>query len=415
MFREDSTSKYLRTGAYALAGQSPEKRRSETHFPAAGSERLVAPWYRRYGTFVSNFRFTDIFSAYHHTNDFKLNRAENINIRLRFMAIFFALVVPAYMLIDYYTLTHAHFIPIASLRCVLALIHITVCLFTLRRLSPLAVNALLGLDILAAGLFYMAAMYILQSGIGEVPPVGYTFMPLMMIVMLGLFPLTLSCSLLIMLLVVECYAGLQIMLGNLLSEESLSMLFLFLLFMGIILWLQSGQLLMLLRLYRESTRDALTGLINRRVLMKFLDQEVNQNQDTERRFSVLMMDLDRFKLINDDHGHFTGDLVIKATARLLETEMRVGDIVARFGGEEFVAVLPGLGRDMAVAVAERICESCTQNHITAPDGSQITFTASIGVSEYIGGEDIETTLRRADEALYSAKEQGRNRVICEPA
>jgi diguanylate cyclase (GGDEF)-like protein len=239
-------------------------------------------------------------------------------------------------------------------------------------------------------------------------------MPFMIIVMLGLFPLTLFSSILVMMLVVVPYAGLQMWLGSLASHELLDMLFLLLLFMGIVLWLQSGQLLMLLKLYRESTRDMLTGLINRRVLIKFLGDEVDQNRDTGRRFSVLMLDLDRFKYINDDYGHMTGDVVLKATARLLENEMRLSDIVARFGGEEFVAVLPGLASDAAVAVAERICKACTGIQVLAADGREVTFTCSIGVTEYIGGEAIETTLRRADDALYDAKEQGRNRVICNP-
>ena len=234
----------------------------------------------------------------------------------------------------------------------------------------------------------------------------------MIIVMLGLFPLTLISSFLIMMLVVIVpYLGLQVWLDRVVSQETFNMLVLFLLFMGIVLWLQSGQLLMLLKLYRESTRDALTGLINRRVLMKFLDDEVNQHRDKGRCFSILMLDLDRFKLINDNYGHITGDLVLKATARLLENELRLGDIVARFGGEEFVAVLPGLESFEAVAVAERIRKACTNTYISAPDGSEVTFSTSIGVAEYRESESIETILRRVDDALYDAKEQGRNRVV----
>ncbi len=125
-----------------------------------------------------------------------------------------------------------------------------------------------------------------------------------------------------------------------------------------------------------------------------------------------MLDLDRFKRINDSHGHFTGDLVLKATARMLENEIRINDIVARFGGEEFVAVLPGLECDEAMAVAERISKACSKLHVTAPDGSDVTFRTSIGVSEYISGEETENTIRRADDALYIAKEQRRDRVIC---
>ena len=387
-------------------------KRSETHYPAAQESEEAKAAHRPYWGLFTSFQFGDIFSALQHTNDFKDRRAEYITTRLRFMAFFFALAVPLYIPVDYFTLTREHFVPIVIVRCILSLIHVFVCWLTFRKLSINQVNSLVGLDMLAAALFYVATIYILHSGVGEVPNIGYTFMPFMIIVMLGLFPLTLISSFLIMMLVVVVpYLGLQVWLDRVVSQETFNMLFLFLLFMGIVLWLQSGQLLMLLKLYRESTRDALTGLINRRVLMKFLDEEVNQHRDKGRCFSILMLDLDRFKLINDNYGHITGDLVLKATARLLENELRLGDIVARFGGEEFVAVLPGLESFEAVAVAERIRKACTNTYISAADGSEVTFSTSIGVAEYRDGENIETTLRRADDALYDAKEQGRNRVV----
>lgn len=393
--------------------QSIEDKRQETYYPATQSQELATP-HRRFGAFFASFRFGDIFSALFHTKDFKDCRAEYIKTRLRFMAFFFAVAVLLYIPVDYLTLTDEHFMPIVMVRCSLSLIHIIVCWITLRNLSIHEVNFLLGLDIFAASLFYVATIYVLQGSGSEVPPVGYTSMPFMIIVMLGLFPLTLVSSLLIMMLVVGSYAGLQMHLGVLSSQELLDTLFLFLLYMGIVLWLQSGQLLMLLKLYRESTRDMLTGLINRRVLMKFLEDEVGQNRVTGRCFSVLMFDLDRFKHLNDDYGHLTGDMVLKATARLLENEMRLSDIVARFGGEEFVVVLPGLASDAAVAVAERIRKACTGIQVLAADGREVTYTCSIGVTEYISGESIETTLRRADDALYDAKKQGRNRVIYNP-
>ena len=400
-------------GKQIPTGPATPDKRGETHYAASDKDDW-APSRRRHGAFFSSFDFGDIVSARHHTIDFKDSRAAYIAIRLRFMALFFALAVPAYALVDYFTLAYDQVLSIGVARLVLGVIHVIVCLITLRKLSIVQVNVLLGVDILAAALFCVTSLYVLQGGVGGIAPVAYTFMPFMVIVMLGLFPLTLLSSLIIMALVVGPYIGLQALTGTLLSRGSFSTLFLFALFMGIVLWLQSGQLLMLLRLYRESTRDILTGLINRRVLRKFLADEIDENKNKGRSFSLLMIDLDRFKLINDDHGHLTGDLVLRATARMLENELRLGDIVARFGGEEFVAVLPGLKTDQAVAVAERICSACGDIRIPAPDGSLITFTTSIGVSEYIAGEKIEATLKRADESLYIAKEQGRNRVVSNP-
>ena len=395
-------------------GQAVNDKRRETYYPATFDSEDDVPSSHRYGSFFTSFQLGDIYSSRFHTKDFKDNRADYINTRLRFMAFFFALAVPLYIPVDYYTLTNEHFLPVAIIRGILCLMQICICLITPRVHTIQQVSILLGLDILVAAIFYVGAMYILQTGVDEIPSVGYTFMPLMIIAMVGLFPLTLISSFLTMVLVFVPYLGLQVWLGRLVTLGTLDMLFLMLLFMGIIFWVQMGQLMMLLNLYRESTRDALTGLINRRVLMRFLADEVDQNRDNGRRFSILILDLDRFKHINDDYGHLTGDLVLKAAARLLENELRLSDIVARFGGEEFVAVLPGLAREEAVKVAERICKVCAETQVMGPDGHEVTFTSSIGVTEYIGGETIEATLRRADDALYDAKEQGRNRVIYNP-
>jgi len=390
----------LNNGNLTQIEQKGDRRLNKTHIPAFET---------------AEYHFGDIVNARNHTQDFMVNRAEYITVRLRFMAIVFAVIVPAYILVDYFTLTDEHFQPIVILRCILSLIHVTVILITFRKLSILGTYILLGVDILAVVLFSVSSLYVLQSGVSEVPPTGYALMPFMIIVMLSLFPLTLLYSFLNMtLLVVGPHIGLQIWLGQLVTQEALDMFILLLLFMGIVMWLQSSQLLMLLKLYRQSTRDVLTGLFNRRVLMKFLDGEVDKNSKYGRHFSILMLDLDYFKHINDDYGHYTGDLVLKATARMLENEIRKDDIVARFGGEEFVVVLPGLKHDEALAIAKRICDSCSRLQITIPDGLDVTFTTSIGVSEYISGEKIETTLRRADEALYNAKEQGRNQVIYNP-
>jgi diguanylate cyclase (GGDEF)-like protein len=168
---------------------------------------------------------------------------------------------------------------------------------------------------------------------------------------------------------------------------------------------------MLLRLYRESTQDPLTGMINRRVLMKRLTTEIAHVSDGGSSFCILMFDLDRFKRINDKYGHLVGDKVLKATADILQKGLREHDIVARFGGEEFVAVLPGLKNGEAISIAERIRESCYGTKVMAPNGDGIQLSTSVGVTEYEAGEAIEVTLNRVDESLYEAKVMGRNRVV----
>ena len=166
-------------------------------------------------------------------------------------------------------------------------------------------------------------------------------------------------------------------------------------------------------LEKESFTDPLTGLFNRR----FLDQRLNQELAAARRtgipLSVLMIDIDHFKKINDTHGHQTGDEVLVAVADLLSSELRENDVIARFGGEEFLVIAPHTPVENAENLAERLRAAAQDRKISAcdqPDG--VKFTVSIGVAEYGEGADTpEELVNVADNRLYQAKDNGRNRVV----
>lgn len=271
---------------------------------------------------------------------------------------------------------------------------------------------LLALTMFVTMVFYGTAEVILMQDVPEVPNAGYEGIPLLAVGMLGLFPVTLLYSGAVVVMITACYVVIRWWTGDLWSEATLNYLIILGLMAGVVLWIQMGQLLMLLRLYRESTRDPLTGLINRRVLMKQLMAEVEMFDETGRHFTLMMLDLDHFKWVNDSFGHMVGDMVLQNAARLMARELRASDIIARFGGEEFVAVLPGRSRDEAIPVGERIRHLFERNPIyVSTSGDSINITTSIGITEYAAGERIEVTLNRVDDNLYRAKELGRNRVI----
>jgi diguanylate cyclase (GGDEF)-like protein len=165
------------------------------------------------------------------------------------------------------------------------------------------------------------------------------------------------------------------------------------------------------KLQETSVRDYLTGLYNRRFLFDFLDKEVSRAQRYGGYFSILMLDIDYFKKINDTYGHHSGDLVLTAMGKKTLEMKRSSDIVARYGGEEFVIVLPQTDLGGAVAFAERLRKAIESLEIPADDRT-LNITASIGVATY----DPETKLsaneiiNAADKALYEAKNSGRNRV-----
>ncbi|MGC8871271.1 MAG: sensor domain-containing diguanylate cyclase [Caldimicrobium sp.] len=160
-------------------------------------------------------------------------------------------------------------------------------------------------------------------------------------------------------------------------------------------------------LYEAAITDYLTGLYNRRYLELFLKREKAISDRYNLPFSIILLDLDNFKLINDIYGHEIGDKVLVEVAKLLKDNLRSTDIIGRWGGEEFLIILPNTNFEQALNVAEKLrALLCT---LSIPPVERIT--ASFGVSEYKKEEPYEKTLKRADLALYKAKAEGKNCVV----
>jgi diguanylate cyclase (GGDEF)-like protein len=164
-------------------------------------------------------------------------------------------------------------------------------------------------------------------------------------------------------------------------------------------------------LHRLSRHDALTGLLNRRAIEEALDAQLSRSRRTQEPFVVMMLDLDHFKRINDRYGHPVGDLALKHIAVLLQSATRASDILGRFGGEEFVLMLPNTPLSQAQAVAEKV-RNLFENSPLQTELELISISASIGVALWSeSADDISRLLSRADAALFQAKVQGRNRVV----
>jgi diguanylate cyclase (GGDEF)-like protein len=162
-------------------------------------------------------------------------------------------------------------------------------------------------------------------------------------------------------------------------------------------------------LQRLVHRDPMTGLFNRRSLFEHASREQARCERHGTPLSLVMLDIDRFKSVNDGHGHAAGDEVICQAAGRIAGELRDTDSAFRLGGEEFLVLLPATGLDAAVAVAERLRGAISG---TAMHSTGARVTASLGVTELVrGAEDWEAALRRADAALYRAKREGRDRVV----
>jgi diguanylate cyclase (GGDEF)-like protein len=157
-----------------------------------------------------------------------------------------------------------------------------------------------------------------------------------------------------------------------------------------------------------ATHDSLTGLPNRLLLSDRFTVALALSRRTRNRLAVLMLDLDRFKAVNDSLGHGVGDQLLKAVGKRLVSTVRKSDTIARVGGDEFVVVLPQISQaDEAAKLAQRILEVFREPFVC--DSHRLHITTSIGVAVYPEhGEDIENLLKNADTAMYCAKEQGRN-------
>lgn len=163
---------------------------------------------------------------------------------------------------------------------------------------------------------------------------------------------------------------------------------------------------------QASYTDALTGVANRRSFERILNAAVTDARNRHEPLSLVMLDIDRFKTFNDQFGHETGDMVLRLVARTIGGALRDGDTIARFGGEEFVVVLPSVDRDTATKVAERLRYTLEAREVTNRRSgvNYGTVTASFGVASLRSEDGSLDLLRRADRAMYAAKANGRNRV-----
>ena len=354
---------------------------------------------------------SDIISTRLHSRDFLTSRAEAISIRIRTLSLIFAGLALLWIPIDFMLLDGGMFWQILILRVLFS-----TSLFALgywgTNCNHLTTARLrIFLFLLIPSLFFLISHQLFNgSSTDNAILLGYAFLPLLMMALLAVVPLTLLEGISYTGMLILFFVVTKLLLGTLFELQSLADLWLLLLLALIALWIQMSQLHMLMRLYREATRDALTGLVNRRVLSTKLEQEIAANND---KLVLLLFDLDLFKRINDTYGHHTGDSVLKAFAEILGKFSHKDYTMGRYGGEEFMAILPNTPLDKARELAESIRVACHDYkvHSTEDDSVVIDFTTSIGVATRKPGESATELLNRVDQGLYNAKSSGRDLVV----
>lgn len=354
--------------------------------------------------------FRDFITATNHDNDFHASRSVQIYNRLQAISAIYAVVGFLWLLIDFQTIPDDNFFVLAAIRIVMVICFVSLALWHFRHQSLLYARIRLFLLTLVPSIFFVTSSIAIHGIDAEAAQLVYSFYPFVIVAQLAIFPLTMVEGLI---LAIPAFIGIYIVgfiIGDLSSIEMMGSLVLTLLLTFLATWAEVSQLRMLVRLYRQATRDPLTGMFNRRLLMERLKEEESRFGRSGAHLSIMIMDLDKFKRVNDNYGHLIGDQVLTRFAAIVKKAVRTEDIVGRYGGEEFMVVLPNTSLVRAGEVAERIRNVCEHEYVLLVNGTQVTFSVSIGVSQLQMGESGTNALERADTALYLAKETGRNRV-----
>ncbi|MGF1766451.1 GGDEF domain-containing protein [Enterovibrio makurazakiensis] len=352
----------------------------------------------------------ELWSASSHASSFNTTRATYLRSRIIALSYVWAVLTLAWIPVDRLVMPQDNF-SLVLLRVGLAVALLSIARAVSVRNSLHDCRIALVSLVMSFNVFYLLANHTL----GYPHTVNsfsfcYTLLPFLHVIMLTVFPLSIreSSSLILVTALTQLFVDYHN--GALLSLDTIAIYWLQTVVGLLVIWGQTSKLHMMLRLYRHATLDPLTGVYNRRMLLTLAQRDIENTRTRARPYSVLIMDLDKFKRINDRYGHFAGDLVLQAFTKSVQETLRKSDIFGRFGGEEFILFLPQCTAENAQLVADRIMSRIRNLNIPVQGTSKpIHVTTSVGISTSVSTEDtMNQLLEKADLALYHAKNNGRD-------
>lgn len=359
----------------------------------------------------------DLLSAARHTDDFGNNRGRILYKRVQLIATVMAVMTLFWMPLDYMALEGDQFNQVLWVRITWV---VGFLLFAYgwegqrRSVAKGYLRLLLMIVLFSISYYYLWTEVFASEQLQSSFHAGYAFIPYVAIAMLSIFPLTLLEAGIAILVLMLSVLGADLAAGPILEMPLGIKLWFIGVLSGIILWASASQLHGLMVLYREATRDSVTGLINRRLALNEVERIREQLLSHGEGGALLLADLDRFKKINDEYGHLNGDQVLRDFAEVVGNFHAAITVAGRFGGEEFLMVAEKVERDEAMEIAANLNQAVRERLVIGIDHEQLRYTTSLGVAEFIEGESQQSLLERADNALYEAKGAGRDCAILAP-
>lgn len=363
--------------------------------------RLLLAW-------LASGHFVDLLSTRHHTPYLTRHRLTAIVTRIRLAAVAFSVFTLLWIALDAATLSSDQWRLLAACRVLAAVVFVLLAVAPERESSRAHVLTMLGI-ILAMPLAIYGVSQFLLAGVPLQGLVAfnsnlYRALPLIVLAGLSIFPLVASEGLFFAVVIACAVAAIQLVLVGVNAVELFSTLWVLMLAMGVYLLACAIQLNYMMALLRRASHDPLTGALTRRSGVEVLDLYFRLACDQDAPLSVLFVDADNFKSINDNFGHDAGDQALKNIAAKLQGLMRLADVVIRWGGEEFVVILTNTPMSGAHLVIDRIIDDWLG---TRPDGVPVTASMGLAERQTDGVTDWAQLITLADKRMYVAKTSGK--------
>jgi diguanylate cyclase (GGDEF)-like protein len=354
-----------------------------------------------------------LLSSHQHISLLEKRRTTMVVSRVRLVAALFALLTPLWIVVDIAAFPREVWLPLVLARIAATVAFSLITLLAIRMNSMQDAYRILTLLFLVPTAFFLFSYQHMSQfqlhGIQQAFSTGYAFLPFVMLAGLSIFPLTLleNIAFISPLMFMQLTAG--VMRLPVLDWPTFAASFwLMILIAGVAVLAGLSQLAFIIVLVREAIRDNMTGCFSRQSGEELLELQFVIARRSGNPLTVAFIDLDHFKQVNDRYGHEAGDAVLIAATNAIQGQLRMGDMLIRWGGEEFILILPNTTPAMACVALQRVRQAGMGKR---PDGTPVT--ASIGIAERIDDEidDWRQLVEKADKRMYEAKQGGRNRII----